>query len=75
MARFIRLGVRSRNPWSSGVERVVTGGEDASRCRRVRSAVDKLGGLRAITAAAVAALQLRADDARTPECQKWLVYS
>ena len=37
--------------------------------------MDKQGGLRAMIAAAVAALQLRVDDARTPECQKWLVYS
>ncbi len=42
---------------------------------RVGSTVDKQGGLRAMITAAAAALQLRVDDARTPECQKWLVYS
>ncbi len=54
---------------------VVVGGGDASRCRLARSTADKQAGCRAMIAAAVAALQLSADDARTPECQKWLVYS
>ena len=75
VARFTRLGVRSRGPWNSESERVAFGGWDASRCRRARSSVDRHAGCRAMIAAAVAALQLRADDALTPECQKWLAYS
>ena len=75
VARFTRLGVRSRGPWDSESERVAFGGWDASRCRRARSSVDRHAGCRAMIAAAVAALQLRADAALTPECQKWLAYS
>jgi hypothetical protein len=67
MAVFINGEVR--------VERVLFGGERASCCKRVQSTLDRQGGLRATIAAAVVARQLRADDANTPACQKWLVYS
>ena len=75
VARLTRFGLRLRHPRCCEAGRVAAGGEYASFWRHLRSVPDKQGGLSVMIAAAVAALQLWVDDARTPLFQKWLVYS